>query len=606
MTAGNLLEEAVKAHKAGRAADAYNLYISYLQQHPDDLQALEFLGVLLFNSGNFQQALQAFERIYQLNPKDQKNLNHLLQSHWRLGNFSRTRFYLDALIAITGMTRHTLELKAGLLKATGEFNEALKLVNNYLRTESSDISIWILSGQIATAAKRFDDAIIALKQALKLDPESQVARHNLGLAYRLLGQPAEALEAYEIVEKSGNDSYQLMHNIGNAYSDLGQLEKAVSYYQKALARNLAYLDSHKNLNALYWELNDKENFLVSYKQAMQQYPEEFAFVAAYCHSLTRTGDYDSALVRLEACKDKFEGVLGWRTLYITCLIAQGKTDEAALILKTTDNPEQVTVDNATTIAELAEQAIEINEFTIARQLVEKVLAHFPRHQFALSLWGLCLRKAADKQYQHLVDYPYCVKEFQLYDTSKETDRAFIAGLLSALVPLHTAVQQPIDQTLRGGTQTKGELFRQNNSYLVALQEKIKQAVAQYIASLKGYSNKHFPIPLPEQIEFAGSWSVRLKEEGYHSNHIHPEGWLSSVFYIELPSNIDSDNEHQGWLKFGEPNLRQLHSFKPEKYVEPVVGKLVLFPSYYWHGTVPFQSDANRTTIAFDVAIKTMR
>jgi hypothetical protein len=31
----------------------------------------------------------------------------------------------------------------------------------------------------------------------------------------------------------------------------------------------------------------------------------------------------------------------------------------------------------------------------------------------------------------------------------------------------------------------------------------------------------------------------------------------------------------------------------------VAGRLVLFPSYMWHGTVPFLSPTARTTIAFD-------
>jgi hypothetical protein len=40
--------------------------------------------------------------------------------------------------------------------------------------------------------------------------------------------------------------------------------------------------------------------------------------------------------------------------------------------------------------------------------------------------------------------------------------------------------------------------------------------------------------------------------------------------------------------------------KPEHFVQPVVGHLALFPSYFWHGTVPFQSADDRLTIAFDV------
>ncbi|MBV9693447.1 MAG: hypothetical protein JO261_07090, partial [Alphaproteobacteria bacterium] len=57
---------------------------------------------------------------------------------------------------------------------------------------------------------------------------------------------------------------------------------------------------------------------------------------------------------------------------------------------------------------------------------------------------------------------------------------------------------------------------------------------------------------------------------------------------------------QGWLKFGESNLALGERDRPERVEKPAVGKLVLFPSYFWHGTVPFASDDVRLTIAFDV------
>ena len=41
----------------------------------------------------------------------------------------------------------------------------------------------------------------------------------------------------------------------------------------------------------------------------------------------------------------------------------------------------------------------------------------------------------------------------------------------------------------------------------------------------------------------------------------------------------------------------------KRAIQPVPGRLVLFPSYMWHGTIPFEDDAVRTTIAFDVIPK---
>ena len=54
----------------------------------------------------------------------------------------------------------------------------------------------------------------------------------------------------------------------------------------------------------------------------------------------------------------------------------------------------------------------------------------------------------------------------------------------------------------------------------------------------------------------------------------------------------------GWLKFGEPGM-PVEDCLPEHFVEPKPGMLVLFPSYFWHGTVPFEDGGRRLTAAFD-------
>jgi len=42
------------------------------------------------------------------------------------------------------------------------------------------------------------------------------------------------------------------------------------------------------------------------------------------------------------------------------------------------------------------------------------------------------------------------------------------------------------------------------------------------------------------------------------------------------------------------------SLNAELSVRPELGQLVLFPSYFWHGTLPFHSEQPRLTVAFDV------
>jgi hypothetical protein len=56
----------------------------------------------------------------------------------------------------------------------------------------------------------------------------------------------------------------------------------------------------------------------------------------------------------------------------------------------------------------------------------------------------------------------------------------------------------------------------------------------------------------------------------------------------------------GCLTFGEPGILTTPSLASDYRVRPQVGMLVLFPSYVWHGTLPFQGEQPRLTVAFDV------
>jgi hypothetical protein len=100
---------------------------------------------------------------------------------------------------------------------------------------------------------------------------------------------------------------------------------------------------------------------------------------------------------------------------------------------------------------------------------------------------------------------------------------------------------------------------------------------------------------------SGVWSVRLRPQGHHVNHFHGKGWLSSACYIELPATLGARGG-EGWLKFGEPSFDSPLKLDPEYFIKPEPGLLALFPSWMWHGTVPFQGQPadRRLTMAFDV------
>ncbi len=97
---------------------------------------------------------------------------------------------------------------------------------------------------------------------------------------------------------------------------------------------------------------------------------------------------------------------------------------------------------------------------------------------------------------------------------------------------------------------------------------------------------------------AEGWSVQLRRDGFHVNHVHPKGWISSAYYVSVPDEVKDTQLRSGWLKFGEPRY-PVPTATPDFMVQPEAGTLVLFPSYFWHGTTAIQGETPRTTIAFD-------
>jgi hypothetical protein len=214
------------------------------------------------------------------------------------------------------------------------------------------------------------------------------------------------------------------------------------------------------------------------------------------------------------------------------------------------------------------------------------------------LWpyaALAWRMTGDERLDWLEGEPSLVGIYDIGDSIPSLDR-----LAEHLRGLHVALDQPLDQSVRGGTQTDGPLFSRIEPEIRTLRSAIVAAVERHIAQLAAPRPGHPTlIARRKPVRFSGSWSVRLAGGGRHSNHIHPAGWISSAFYVALPQ-ATSDGDQAGWLTLGQPEAELGLDLPPVRAIEPKPGRLVLFPSTMWHGTLPF-AGGERLTVAFDVA-----
>jgi hypothetical protein len=78
--------------------------------------------------------------------------------------------------------------------------------------------------------------------------------------------------------------------------------------------------------------------------------------------------------------------------------------------------------------------------------------------------------------------------------------------------------------------------------------------------------------------------------------------LSGVYYARVPDFIAGGSGGQaGWIEFGRPPDHFHNETQPEtRAFRPEAGLMILFPSYFYHRTIPFEESGIRISIAFDL------
>ncbi|TCO77017.1 putative 2OG-Fe(II) oxygenase [Chromatocurvus halotolerans] len=220
------------------------------------------------------------------------------------------------------------------------------------------------------------------------------------------------------------------------------------------------------------------------------------------------------------------------------------------------------------------------------------------NQHWLALWGDALRQLGDARYRWLLNHQDMARVFRLSPPAGYTSiEAFNRVLAARLKILHKLQVHPLDQSLKGGTQTAVDLRFVREPVIAAFRDSIQEAIARYTAELPQDDSHPLYRRRSATAAPSGMWSVQLKPGGNHVNHVHPEGWLSSAYYVEVPPE-DADAPDAGALQLGLPRYATPGA-TVERTIPAEAGNLVLFPSYMWHGTVPAKT-GSRLSIAFDV------
>ncbi|MCJ7421401.1 putative 2OG-Fe(II) oxygenase [Sphingomicrobium astaxanthinifaciens] len=403
-----------------------------------------------------------------------------------------------------------------------------------------------------------------------------------------MGEPVADAIADAIAARGDTRAPALLELV-SALEMEGRASEAARALEARLAREPGWIAGHQALAQLRWMMREGDA-TASFAAAVEARPDDEPLRAAYLGTLKTMEDGAALDVAWGEAIAAFPNSPLIAMVGADLLSERGRVAEADEQFRRLVNMQDRAFDAARLRHLMRTGRID--------ELLRVGAAALQRHG-DLECWawfGAALRASGHPQADWFYRGESLVSEQQV-----ELDAPARRALATRLRALHHAAGPPLGQSPRGGSQTFGNLFKRRDPEIVAARAAILRAVRTHVEAL--------PAPEPQHpflsrraagaVRMVGSWSILLRGGGHHVPHIHSHGWLSSALYVDLPERLGTAGGHEGWLQIGQPPIDGGRAVEPLARVRPAPLKLALFPSIFWHGTLPFET-GERLTMAFDM------
>ena len=229
------LQDAITLHQKGLLARAEAMYLKLLETDSRNEAALQLLGVIAYQNGDHQGAVDLIGQAIEINSNDSSY-------HSNQGLALQELKQFDAAIA--------------------SYDKAIFLKPNFAEA-------FYNRGIALQELKQLDAAVASYDKAIELKSDYAKANYNRGLALQELKKFDAAVASYDRAIVLKNDFAEVYYNRGNTLTELQQFDAAVASYDKAIVlkpdfRYLLGLRQHTKMCMCDW--NDFDNQVVELRQ----------------------------------------------------------------------------------------------------------------------------------------------------------------------------------------------------------------------------------------------------------------------------------------------------------------------------------------------------
>lgn len=186
------------------------------------------------------------------------------------------------------------------------YEEAIKGFDYILAINSSSVGVYANKAACYEALGNFAKAIEVYHEMLELEYTKAFTFYKIGLCYKEMKQPVQALSAFQKSLIEDPQFYLAMMEQSYIYEEMGGMKEALHFAKEATLLNENNLDYQKRLAFLFIDAGRFEESLVCLKKLVDSEPNRFYNWYAYTEVLMLIGEYEDAVTALTVATAKHQ------------------------------------------------------------------------------------------------------------------------------------------------------------------------------------------------------------------------------------------------------------------------------------------------------------
>jgi Tfp pilus assembly protein PilF len=500
-------------------------------------------------------------------------------------------------------------LYAVTLQALGETDACRAALQRALTLRPDDGATALDLGTLQLNAGEIDAAMASLRLAMQRLPQEPRAAFRYGTAAFLAGDHAQAAHAFETASRIKPDWAEAWNNLAAAHGKQQDYVAAIAAARNALRLRPDDATSHQALAALLSNLFDQPSLQEGLQHALRALQLDPSMAEAH---------RNAAILARKLGEPSLAETHARRALQLAPRDVD-TIDTLGEQLQLNRNAREAAAVYAHALQSGVESPVLRRQYGIAllhdgqsdaaRAALADALRHVQDDQRAIAHLGVAVAQDDPARAAQWLGLHRHVHALELPTPAGFDDsRAFHAALAGDIRRHSQQRWEPAGLAARNAY-LSGDLLADRTAAIAGFEQRLREAIDGFLArcrdaaaSTGSLHEDVFLRNVPSRYRMH-VWATQAAERGFIDTHIHEDSWLSGAYYVELPPAIrEDDATHAGWIEFGRPfaSLPQPPDTALRR-VCPEVGTLLLFPSYLFHRTLPYEGEGERISISFDLA-----